>query len=131
MATTATSLRALWWGDVIGEESDRPVLSKEPAHVHHTSTDSDGSVGNDGPVEVGRASDGGRAADAEEGVASPRSVLEEDPRSHCGRKTGADLKDELAVTVPLAVKREHAVQRCRRGELVDAGGESQAAEGYA
>lgn len=79
-----TSLADARWRDVIGEESYGAILSKKPAYVHHASTDADGSVGNDGPIEMGRVSDGGRAADAEEDVASPNSIYEEDLGTHRG-----------------------------------------------
>ncbi|KAI9877417.1 MAG: hypothetical protein M1830_003972 [Pleopsidium flavum] len=99
-----TTLADTWWRNIISEESYGAVLSKEPAYVYHPSTDADGSVGNDGPIEVGRVSDGGRAADAEENIASPSSVYEEDLSTHRGQERRAGLEEELAAGASAAVK---------------------------
>jgi len=120
-----------WRSDVISKECNAAVLRKEPTHIHHRRPNGDGSVGDNGAVEACRVSDRGRATNAEEDVTSPRVILEQDLRPHCGRETAADLKEELAGRVSLGVKREYAVQFGRRRELVHAGRERLAAERHA
>ena len=117
--------------DIIGEERDGAVLRKEPAHIHHRRPNGDGSVSENGAVEACGVSDRRRAAHAEEDVAGPRAVLEQDTRPHRGQETGADLEQELAGRDSLGVEREHAVQLRRRRELVHAGRERHAAERHA
>lgn len=117
-----------WRSDVISKECDAAVLRKEATHVHHRRPDGDGSVSDHGAVEACRVSDRGRAPDAEEDVASPRAILEQDLRAHCGQETGADLKEELAGRVSLGVEGEDPVQFGRGCEFVHAGREGFAAE---